>query len=150
MIAMTPEMLPEGVEQDSPWPYEWSTLPHAGMPTGPWTLGMSAGGSVVLWPTDKRFPEDLGLITITRGDRGELERFQTMFCRLGYGYDERHIHQSGTIYIFNWRSFTLAQVYAAQQVADLFLNGDVGGAWEAGRAFEMQIGSALTKAQATM
>lgn len=101
--------------QKGPW-WPYTKAPVSPVTEGPWKAGISAGGSVVLWPSEKPFPEDLGLIESFRGEREELDMFTVQFCKLGYLKDDRHVHQNGDEYILNWRSFTLAQVFIAAQV----------------------------------
>lgn len=128
------------------WPFEsWTDAPKPVHSTGTWQLLMSRGGSVVLWPSKERAPEELGLIGFFKHDDRELlERFLVQFCSRGWETDARHIHQDGTVWLFNWQSWTVAQTYVASQVAEEFAAGRVSEAWEIGRAFEKQIHEAIS------
>ncbi|MBD3004654.1 hypothetical protein [Streptomyces sp. 5-10] len=131
-----------GVDTSSYWPLKGT--PGRELTTGPWKLGIGADGAVVLWPMDRRFPGDLGLIEFAGGSKKELEEFQTVFCRLAYGGgNDRYIYQRGLVLLFNWRSFTFAQVVVASQVAKAFLGGDRGKALRIGTAFQEKIDRAL-------
>lgn len=134
---------PEGTEQYSSWPYP--VLPKRAVTDGPWRMGMSAGGSMVLWPSDEPFPEELGLIEAFRGEKEQLERFQMMFCMRSYETDDRYrYHADGQVWLFNWISTTVSQIHIASQVAQKFMAGDTDGAWEVGRTFETALMAAET------
>lgn len=146
-MSMIARKLPQGVDASDPWPY--SQMPGREYTTGPWKLGIDRGGSVVLWPMHERFPDDIGVIEFAGGEKEELERFQTVFCSLGYHQESRYKYQGGAMYGFNWVSLTLATVHVASQVAERFLSGDPGGrdqAWAIGRAFGDQIETAQNEA----
>jgi hypothetical protein len=115
------------------WPY--LRMPEQVRTTGEWKMGMSAGGSMVIWPTKEPFPAKLHLIEAFRGTKEELERFQITFCRHGWEKDELHVHQNGDTWLFNWYSGTLAQVYIAGQCAKLLFDGQYDEAWAVGRGF---------------
>lgn len=133
--------LKNGVEVGSYWPY--ATAPAFVYRSGPWALLMGGGGDVVLWPTRGRRPADLGvLIPVIQGKKEELERALTVFCRRGYETLPQLIHQDGTVWIFNWRSYTLAQVAIASQVFGAYLDGDATRARAVGQAFQDQIDAA--------
>lgn len=133
------------------WPYEFAPARKVGH--GEWKLGMSAGGSVVLWPTVSPFPEGPHLMEFYRGDREELEQFFITFCCLGYETDPLHKYQGDEVRIFNWRSGTLSQIHVASVVADLLVKSQQATeavekrrlydeAWMVGNAFRDQIEAA--------
>ena len=117
---------------------------------GRWELMMNGGGTVVLWDSEADEPSVPGeyegefLPFYASDDREKLERFLVMFCRRGYETNSNFKYQDGTVWIFNWRSFTLWQLSVARRVAHLFMTGDVDGAWTFGRWAEDQIRAAET------
>jgi hypothetical protein len=115
------------------WPY--AMPPKRAHTEGPWKMGMSAGGSMVIWPTNKPFPESLHLIEAFQGTKEELERFQITFCHHGWEKDPLHKYQDADTWLFNWQSGTLSQIYIAGQVAKLLFDGQYNAAWDTGRAF---------------
>jgi hypothetical protein len=119
------------------WPY--TLMPEQAHTEGPWKMGMSGSGSMVVWPSDKQFPESLGLIEAFRGTREQLDKFIITFCMRGYETDPQHLYQDSTVWLFNWISGTLAQVYIAGQMAKLLFDGERDAAWDLGRAFEGQL-----------
>lgn len=137
MAFRTPQP-PKGIDQIDAWPYE--TMPVKASTEGPWQMGMDASGSMVIWPGDRQLPK--GLLPAFRGERVQLEEFQTVFCLLGYEHDPAYVYQGGDVWVFNWISGTLAQIYIAGQVAAKLFAGDRDGAWAVGRAFEEQLQAA--------
>ena len=138
------QVLSLNVDQSSPWPYEYATQPNMAHTQGPWDLLMDAGGSVVVWSrkTDSKAPS--GYIQFARAaTKAQAMSFVTMFCSLGYETDARLVYQTGRIYLFNWISGTLSQVYVASQIAKLFFDGQVNEAWNYGRAFEKAVEDAV-------
>lgn len=131
---------PVGTGDTSPWPYE--TMPEEAATEGPWKMGMSGGGSMVIWPADEPFPESLHLIEAFWGDLEQLERFHTMFCMRGYETDLLHKHQGNAVWLFNWISGTVAQVRIAGQIAKLMFDGDTDAAWKLGHSFENRLRTA--------
>lgn len=147
--------------RDVYWPYETAPTPVHGK--GDWRLGMTGGGSVVLWPSNKSYPaakdeqgRSLELITVCEGERGVLEQFFITFCRQGWETDARHEYQDGKVWLFNWVSGSLAQVYIASQIVDLLgqsMRAEdaetrqrfYDEAWAVGRAFATAIRDAETK-----
>jgi hypothetical protein len=115
------------------WPY--TMAPKQVHTEGPWKMGMSAGGSMVIWPTKEPFPDSLHLIEAFQGTKEQLERFHGTFCRLGYEKDPQHKHQNENTWLFNWNSGSLAQIYIAGQVAKKLFDGEYDEAWAVGRAF---------------
>ena len=122
------------------WPLASAPREYSGK--GSWALWMSGGGSIVIWPADQAPPEELKLIRFYRTTKEKAERFLITFCSLGYETDARHEHQDGEIRIFNWRSYSYAQVGIASQVAHHFVNGRYNEAWAVGHAFRDQIQAA--------
>lgn len=127
------------------WPFtSWADTPSTPHSEGAWHLLMSRGGSVVLWPSNERAPEDLHLIGFFKHDDKELlKKFLVEFCSRGWETDDRHIHQDGTVWLFNWQSWTVTQTYVAAQVAEHFVAGRRNEAWDTGRAFEKKIQEAI-------
>lgn len=122
------------IERPASWPY--LVMPEQVRTTGKWKMGMSGGGSMVIWPTDKPFPDDLHLFEAFRGTKEELERFQITFCRHGYEKDKLHKYQDGDVWLFNWTSKgSLAQLYIAGQCAKKLFEGQYDEAWAIGHAF---------------
>lgn len=122
------------------WPY--AQLPKKAHTEGPWKMGMDANGSMVVWPADKQFPEQLGLIEAFRGERETMEKFLITFCMLGYEIESLHLYQDSRVRLFNWISGTLAQIHVASQVAEQFFAGEYDAAWAVGQAFEDQLQAA--------
>jgi hypothetical protein len=120
-------------ERPASWPY--LTMPEQHHFVGDWKMGMSAGGSMVIWPSNKPFPASLHLIEAFRGTKEELERFQVTFCRHGWEKDPLHKYQDNDTWLFNWAPGTLAQVYIAGQCAKLLFAGQYNEAWEVGHRF---------------
>lgn len=141
MGAIPPLEVAESIDQCSWWPYEGPPEKKAG--TGEWSLWMDAGGCMCIFPSGDRSPETMGFLPVYDASHEQLERFLVMFCSLGWETDERLAHQDSRVWLFNWRSFSFAQVSKASQVADLFCAGDVDGAWAVGRAFGDQIDAAV-------
>jgi hypothetical protein len=140
------EVLSLDVDQASAWPYTYATQPRSAHTQGPWDLLMDASGSIVVWSrkTDSRAPE--GYIKFARAaTKAQAMSFVTMFCSLGHETDAQLVYQTGRIYFFNWISGTLSQVYVASQIAKLFFEGDVDGAWDYGRAFEKKVEEGMAK-----
>lgn len=132
--------LPPGVEGSSPWPYE--KMPRDATTEGDWKMGMSGGGSMVIWPAQHPFPDKLNLIEAFRGSLEQLKRFQGTFCMLGYEKDPLHEYQDDNVWLFNWSSGTLAQIYIAGQIAKLLFDDEYEAAWALGHSFEERIRSA--------
>lgn len=141
MVSVPPPEMAEEIDQGSWWPYEGPPEKRTG--TGEWALWMDAGGCLCTFPYGDKTPEEMGFLPVYAASRKDLERFLVMFCVKGYEQDERLVHQNGQVWLFNWRSFSLAQVWQASQVADLFCAGDVDGAWAVGNAFGDQIDAAV-------
>lgn len=118
------------------WPYDAKTFPGRVHTEGDWKMGMSAGGSMVIWPAQQPFPAALGLLEAFRGTLEQLERFHTVFCMRGYESDDLHKYQDGLVWLFNWISGTPVQIDIAGQVAKKLFDGDYDGAWAVGRSFE--------------
>lgn len=142
MVSVPPLKLAETIVQGSSWPYE--ELPEKRTGKGKWALWMDAGGCMCIFPYRDTTPEEMGFLPVYAASRKDLERFLVMFCVKGWERDERLVHQDGQVWLFNWRSFSLAQVRQASQVADLFCAGDVDGAWAVGNAFGDQIDAAIS------
>lgn len=124
------------------WPYDAQTRPDAVHTEGEWKMGMSAGGSMVIWPSQHPFPAPLGLLEAFRGTREQLEQFHTVFCMHGYETDPLHEYQDGDVWLFNWISGTPVQIDIAGQVAKLLFAGDHDAARALGRSFEDRLRAA--------
>lgn len=140
MASIAPTELVETLDGASSWPYE--VMPKKQQGAGDWTLWMDRGASMVIWPTSVPGPVDFGMIPVYQSDKETLEKFLVTFCSLGWAEDARFKHQNGEVRLFNWRSFTLAQIYIASQVAHLFAKGAWDEAWATGKAFGDQIDAA--------
>jgi hypothetical protein len=135
------------IDPESYWPYEWDSIPYSGMgdPDAAWKLGVTAGGPVVLWPGDKPFPEEMGLIPAYFHDsREELEKFFIMLV-LGYGKDSLHAYQGGNIWLLplSWRSYTLAQVGAVARIVHAQVTG--ADPWGVARAWVEEIQNGINR-----
>jgi len=139
-VTATP---PKGTDMTDPWPY--SSMPEKPLSEGPWMLAMGGSGDLALLPNGTD-PWGMRLLHVYSGEKEELEKVFTAFCRLGWEKDARYVHQDGDVWIFNWRCGTLAQVNVAAQIIDKFVNGDVEGARARGRAFEDQVYAAQNAA----
>lgn len=122
------------------WPYDHR--PRTVTTEGPWQMGMSAGGSMVMWPSNEPLPDELGVLPAFRGEKDQLEQFITTFCMLGYETDPKYVHQDGRVWLFNWISGTLAQISIAGQAAQRLFSGDYDGAWEVGHRFQRDLEAA--------
>lgn len=127
---------------DSWWPYsERADVPSPAYSEGPWSLIMDRGACMAIFPADEPLLE--GFLPVYKAEREYLEQFLVMYCMRGYEKDDRLVHQDGTVWLFNWRSYTLPQTYVASRVAHAFVHGDVEEGWRIGRAFAEQVDRAV-------
>lgn len=141
MAAVPPLEMAEMIDQGSWWPYQEQQEQRFG--DGEWSLWVDAGGCMSIFPSGDDAPYKMGSLPVYKSSRENLTQFLVMFCVRGWETDERLVHQSGQVWLFNWRSFSRAQIAKGSQVADLFCKGDVDGAWAVGNAFGDQIEMAV-------
>lgn len=140
-----------GIEQSSHWPYEWGSIPRAdtGDPKAAWKLGLDAGGSVVLWPGNKPFPKELGLIPVYHHDsKEELEKVFVMLV-LGWEKNPLHEYQDGDTWLLplSWRSYTLGQVTAFSRIVHAQVTG--GQPWDVAKEWSEAITEGLERLTAS-
>lgn len=112
---------------------------------GAWLVAMDKGGAMSLWGPQDEMVE--GSLPVYRSDDEKMLRGAlVMFCRRGYETDERFVNQDGTVFLFNWRSFTLWQLGVAKRVLHLYAQGKVDEAWVFGRSCQDQIDAAVNSA----
>lgn len=137
--------LHHSIERSSYWPYAWGSIPRTEMGdlNAAWKLGISAGGSVVLWPGDEPFPEELGLIPVYYHDSWEeLEKVFVMLV-LGWEKDPLHEYQNGDTWLLplSWRSYTLGQVNALSRIVHAQVTS--GEPWDVAREWAGEIDKGL-------
>lgn len=141
-FGTAPIELAEKIDPTGAWPY--NSMPRQQDGEGGWTLWMSRGASVALWPNDAHpNPGEQRYIRVCACTEEQGRKFLTTFCMLGYETQEWLKHQEGRTHLFNWRSFNLAQLAIASQVAQRLFEGDWDGAWMIGKAYGDQIDKAV-------
>lgn len=144
---MSDHPLHPSIAQSSYWPYEWGSIPRetTGTLGAAWKLGLSAGGSVVLWPGAEPFPNELGLISVYHHDSDA--DLKNVFSMLVLGYDKNPLHkyQDGDTWLlpFSWRSYTLGQVNAFGRIVHASVTG--GDPWDVAKEWANEIDTALDK-----
>lgn len=138
-FGIAPVEVVEELDRTGSWPYAKPPRHWLG-DGGDWSLWMSRDASVVLWPvSDRTTPEGRGYLPMCCCTKDQGDSFLVTFCARGYNKKSWMKHQDGQVWLFNWRSYNLAQVAVTSQVAERLFAGDQEGAWEVGRAYADQI-----------